>query len=242
MGNTSAARREGVALLAGPHLVSSCLDSGVPIRTLLVAGFSAGTPEVSALLRRAEPVVPVTISDALYRELTNLVAPVGIAALIDIPRGGSRIGTRGGDVLALDGVQDAGNVGTLLRTAAAAGVREVVLGHGCASAWSIKVLRAAQGAHFSLQIEEAVCLPEWLQAQGLPVIGADASAPTALFDADLRNPHIWVFGNEGKGLSLEVREVLSTTIAVPLADGVESLNVGAAAAICLFEAFRQRRI
>lgn len=239
--NAAGARRSGLALLDGAHLVSACLDAGIPIRTLLVAERAQAVAEVMTLVDRIVPSVPVTITDALYRDLTNLAAPVGIAALIEIPRRSLKIGDGVEDVLALDGVQDAGNVGTLLRTAAAAGIRQVVLGERCASAWSLKVLRAAQGAHFCLQIEENVFLPGWLGSQTLPVIGADAHADTMLFDADLRGPHIWVFGSEGGGLSPEVRDALSTTIAIPLAADVESLNVAAAAAVCLFEAFRQRR-
>jgi TrmH family RNA methyltransferase len=141
-------------------------------------------------------------------------------------------------------VQDAGNVGAILRTAAAAGVPHVVLGKGCAGAWLPRVLRAGQGAHFSLRIREGIDLPAWLAER--PAVAAHSIATVArdgteIYRTDLRGPAAWLLGNEGAGLSPHLIQMAGRRITIPLATDTESLNVAAAAAVCLFEAVRQRR-
>lgn len=231
-------RAQRRTILSGAHLIQACLLAGQPLRQVLLAPSAAGNAEVGELLATLNNVPALELAEALFKEIVQLVTPTGIAAVIDLPV----IATEQpvGDAVLLDAVQDAGNVGTLLRTAAAAGFHDVVLGNGCASAWSAKVLRAAQGAHFSLRIREQVDLPHWIKHCPHAVLGAVADGGTSLYQISLLEPHIWVFGNEGAGISPEVETNLRHRVTISMAKGAESLNVSAAAAVCLFEARRQR--
>jgi TrmH family RNA methyltransferase len=144
--------------------------------------------------------------------------------------------------LILDGVQDAGNVGSMMRTAAAAGLSYVVCLKGTAQAWSPKVLRAAMGAHRHLKIFEAWSLNMVREKIQLPLIATSLISDQDLYDLgdDLLDPHAWVFGNEGGGVDPELLAI-SRSVLIPQDPRIESLNVGAAAAVCLFEMRRVRR-
>jgi len=116
----------------------------------------------------------------------------------------------------------------------------VCLSKGSAFAWSPKVLRAGQGAHFGLAIRENVALVEVLAAFKGAVVATEPGAPVSVFDLDLRGPVAWIFGNEGAGISGALAEQATHRARIPMPGGAESLNVAAAAAVCLFEAVRQR--
>ena len=231
-------RRQGRALLDGIHLVTSCFARGVGVRQLLVSESGRQNEEICALLQRAAGVDCVLLRDSLFREISGLGTPTGIAAVIDIPP----VPADGiaGDAVLLDAVQDTGNVGAILRTAAAAGVRDVLLGPGCAGAWSSRVLRAGQGAHFSLAIREQVDPAAALAACMATSIATVAHGGVSLYDLDLTGPVLWLVGNEGAGLAAELVAAAKLRVTIPLAVGTESLNVAAATAVCLFEARRQR--
>lgn len=232
-------RRHGFALADGIHLVATCLASGAAIRELLVSESGMENPEIADLLRSAIGIDRLLLRDSLFREVSGIATPTGIAAVIAIPA--AQPAVTGGDVLLLDAVQDAGNVGTLLRTAAAAGVGEVLLGPGCAGAWTTRVLRGGQGAHFSLTIREQVDMASVLAASKATSIATVVHGGTRLYDVDLTGPLLWMLGNEGAGLSPELVAAADLRVTIPLAADSESLNVAAAAAICLFEARRQRQ-
>jgi TrmH family RNA methyltransferase len=129
-----------------------------------------------------------------------------------------------------------------LRTAAAAGIRNILLGPGCAGAWTSRVLRGGQGAHFSLAIREQVDLAAALAAGSAKSVATVAHGGRSLYDLDLTGPTYWLVGNEGSGLSAELMAAAGLRATIPLAAGTESLNVAAATAICLFEATRQRSL
>ena len=143
----------------------------------------------------------------------------------------------------LDRVQDPGNVGAILRTAAAAGVQTLLTTPGTAACWAPKVLRAGMGGHFVLDIVENVA-PEALQALAayLPLAGTVLQGGQSLYGTDLRSPLAWVFGNEGEGIAPALQERLGLRLTIPQEAGVESLNVAASAAVCLFEQRRQRLV
>lgn len=231
-------RRQGRALLDGVHLVSACLAYGIAPRQLLVSESGRQKPEVANVLCGTPGVDCLVLRDSLFREISGVNTPTGIAAVIEIPAAAS--GIVAGDILMLDAVQDAGNVGAILRTAAAAGVGQVLLGNGCAGAWTPRVLRAGQGAHFSLDIREQVDLVAALDGCQLRSIATVARDGTGLYDLDLVSPAVWLVGNEGGGLSPQLTVAATVRATIPLAEGTESLNVAAAVAICLFEARRQR--
>jgi TrmH family RNA methyltransferase len=237
-GDARRQRREGRALLDGPHLVTAALDHGSVPELVAVSESAAALPEVAALLARMPGVPTLCLRDALFRELSELATPLGILARIIVPSEPTAWPT--GDCLLLDAVQDAGNVGTLLRTAAAAGVRDVLLGPGCAGAWTPRVLRAAQGAHFALAIREQADLAAFLRAYRGVSVAAVARDGTSLYEIDYARPTAWLFGNEGAGIAPELVAACARRATIPLAPTSESLNVAAAAAVCLFEMRRQR--
>ena len=140
----------------------------------------------------------------------------------------------------LDGVQDAGNVGSILRSAAAAGVTLAFCLPGTATVWSTKVLRAAMGAHFVMRIVEHASADAVADALGVPVVITDSHASESIHDADLCRPLAWVMGNEGAGVSAFWRERAAVRLTIPQPGRMESLNVAAAAAVCLFEQTRQQ--
>ena len=232
-------RRQGQTLVDGIHLVAACLARGVGIKQLLVSESGQHQGEIAALRQAVAGSDCLILRDSLFREISGVGTPTGIAAVIEIPP--SPAGAVTGDVVLLDAVQDAGNVGAILRTAAAAGVRHALLGPGCAGAWTPRVLRAGQGAHFSLAIHEQVDPLAVLAGYSGISVATVARGGSSLFDLDLTGPILWLVGNEGAGLSAELIAAAQVRATIPLAGGSESLNVAAAAAVCLFEATRQRR-
>lgn len=232
-----ARRSEGRALLDGPHLLSAYLDSGARPQALIVNESGGANAEIAALLRRCA-IEPVRLSDALFRWMVDLASPTGVAAEIALPAPAPGIGAARHAVF-LDGVQDAGNVGAILRSAAAFGADTAILGPGCADPWSPKVLRAAMGGHFALRIEEAPDLDAALAAFPgtlLCAVSAGGEPPASI---DLQGVVGWILGAEGQGVSPHAAAHASRRVTIPLAQGTESLNVAAAAAILLYERARQ---
>lgn len=234
-------KAHGQTVLDGPHLVRAALDAGWPVREWVVSDQGLETPEIVALLERGAESAALNLSDALFGHVSPVDTPSGLMAVIDVPQPPA-MAPLNESLLLLDGVQDAGNLGTILRTASAAGIRDVLLTPGCAQAWSPRVLRAGMGAHFCLRIREGVDACAALDAYpGATLATGLGEGARDLYDCDLRGPVAWLFGSEGRGLSAEVAALASGRVTIPMAGGIESLNVAAAAAICLFEQLRQRR-
>lgn len=233
-------RHQGLSLIEGVHLCEAYLAVHGPPLQVIVSPDALEHPEVQGLMRDLEPSC-VVLENGLFSSLSTLQHAVGLAFLIQTPRPDlpERLT---GDLVYLDTVQDPGNVGALLRTCAAAGLDRVVLSPGTAFAWSPKVLRAAMGAHFHLALHEGVSWSALGPRLAVPVLGTRPREATVLFDARLEAPVCWVFGNEGEGVGEEVSASVTDWIAIPQAKGVESLNVAASAAVCLFEQRRQRRL
>jgi TrmH family RNA methyltransferase len=236
--DAAARRRERSALIEGPHLVAACLESGGRPRALIVSESAAARSEIARLVAQAG--APATVlSDSLFGALSGAETPQGIAAEIALPGGAPALAQAAACVF-LDGVQDAGNVGAILRSAAAFGVPAAVLGPGCADAWSPKVLRAGMGAHFALALGRSRELAADIAAFGGPVACAVPRGGVPLREADLPARVGWIFGAEGRGVSAPLAALAALRVTIPLAPGAESLNVAAAAAICLYEAASRR--
>lgn len=235
------ARREaGVVLLEGIHLIEAFLDAGHALDEIVVSESGAGRSEISQWLRAHPTLKALQFPDRLFAELASAETPQG---MLGVGRIGMQVNAPdlALDGVLLDGVQDPGNLGTLMRTAAAAGFRQVLLAPGCADPWSAKALRAGQGAQFLLALHETQDPVEVLRCfQGLSVV-TQLDAAVSLYDVDLRHPLLWVFGAEGQGVSAPVAAAAKCAVCIPMPGGTESLNVAAAAAVCLFEAVRQRR-
>lgn len=236
--NARVQRERGQTLIDGIHLLEVYRLHGGRPQTLLLAESALDHAEVAALATAYADIDTLILKDSLFRELSGVATPTGIAALIEIPTPDATLPQD--SCVLLDAVQDAGNVGSILRTAAAAGVREVLLGQGCAGAWTPRVLRAAQGAHFSLNIREQLDLPAVLADLPMPGIATVVDGAESLYALNLDRPVAWLFGNEGAGLAPALQAAAQLRATIPLAADTESLNVAAAAAICLFEARRQR--
>lgn len=230
--------RHGLALADGIHLVATCIERGVPLRQILASESGMRNPQVTGLVARAANVELLCLSDTLFRDITGIAAPTGIAAVFAPPKVDATV--LRADAVLLEAIQDAGNVGTILRSAAAAGIVDVLLGPGCAGAWTMKVLRAAQGAHFSLRIREQADLLAAVRKSTVMSVATVARDGLELYQLDLSGPVLWLFGNEGAGLSSSLQLAAGVAATIPLAASTESLNVAAAAAVCLFEARRQR--
>lgn len=227
-------------LLDGIHLVQAFLASGGKPQHLLVTQAALQDREVAALLKELSAVPLTQLGDSLFAELTELKVPSGILALIELPQPTASIAaTR--FALLLEDIQDPGNLGSMLRSAAAAGCDAVFLSKGCADAWSPKVLRAGMGGHFVLSIHESVDLLTVAAAFQGKLFAALPDAKINLYDCDLRGKLAFAVGNEGAGLSEGLLAAVSRHITIPMPGKVESLNAAAAAAVCLFEAVRQRQ-
>jgi TrmH family RNA methyltransferase len=140
----------------------------------------------------------------------------------------------------LDQLQDPGNLGSILRSAAAAGMTQVFCSSGTVLAWSPKVLRAGMGAHFVLDIVENADLPSLIATSPIPVLATSSHAQSSIYAADLSQPLAWLFGHEGQGVSQDLLDLARLRVAIPHLGQIESLNVAACAAVCLFEQMRQR--
>ena len=237
------ARQRGKAdqtLLDGAHLLAAYLDAGKQPQHILLNAAALRDAEVTALVERAVGVPVTQLDDRLFAELSELKTPSGILALIDIPQPAGTIADSRFALL-LEDIQDPGNLGSMLRSAAAAGCDAVFLSTGCADAWSPKGLRAAMGGHFALNIHERQDLPDVAKAFPGVLLAASLQASRSLYDCDLRGQVALLIGNEGAGLSDVLLNLATQAIAIPMPGKVESLNAAAATAVCLFEAVRQRR-
>lgn len=235
-------RQHNLTVLDGPHLLRAALDAGADLVEVWVSETGLGRPEIEALLRRCPAAVEtLSLPDALLAQASPVDAPSGVLAVM-APLQTPQMQVKG-HWLVLDRIQDPGNLGTLLRTAAAAGIAQALLTPGCAQAWSPKVLRAAMGAHFVLPIHEQVDVIATLDTFGGEVI-ATGLMPQAqsIYEVDLGHDVAWLFGAEGEGLSDSLFARAGRIVRIPMTAGSESLNVGAAAAICLFEQYRQQHI
>lgn len=224
-------KKEGRLLVEGPHLVEAALRAGLQPHVLLVSERGQADREVASLIAGAEPVV---LPDRIFAGIVDAETPPGIAAEVSIPSL-----TRNGDVVFLEGVQDPGNVGTIMRSAAALGAASVILDGGCADAWSPKTLRAGMGAHFSLLVRTVRSLEDELARFAGRILCAVPRGGVALAKADLSGAIGWIFGSEGQGVSEAAAKHADLKVTIPMA-GAESLNVAAAAAVCLYERSRQR--
>lgn len=229
-------RKTGQTLLDGLHLLEAYEAVFGLVDTLIVAESALASSEMARFLDGRQTVL---LADSLMRDLGLVDTPSGLLALVKTPGATTAI-NRENDAILLDGVQDPGNVGTLLRTAAAAGIKQALLSPGCASAWSPKVLRAGQGAHFALAIHEEVDLCTFMADYKGTTVVTCLDGATALYAAKLDGAIAWVFGAEGQGVSPDLIAAAALRVKIPMPGAIESLNVAAAAAVCLFEMVRRR--
>ena len=245
-------RKQGEVWLEGDHLCSAAVARGVPVPVAVVTDSvwlgehgsgDRNDPRAdlaTRLARRAARVVVVPA--ALWKVFTGLESPAGIGYVLplagDAPLAGQA--QRGLTSVVLDRLQDAGNVGSILRSAAALGVTQVLALKGTAGLWSPKVLRAGMGAHFALKLVEQLEI-EQLDDLGVPLVATSSHTEHELHRVELPEPCAWVMGHEGQGVSDALLARCALAVKIPQPGGEESLNVAAASAICFYESLRRRK-
>ncbi len=225
--DSTAYRKQGRVWLEGDHLCRAALArSWKPA----IALFSESFWPLAQVQYAQAAIKTIVLADNLFADLSSLESPANMGFVVDLPAA-APFDPHAASVV-LDRVQDAGNMGSILRSAGAFGFKQIIALKGSAALWSPKVLRAGMGAHFDLRMVEAVT-PEALEALAVPLLVTSSHGGAYLHQADLPWPCAWVLGHEGQGVSpaLEARAAQRIRIAQP--GGEESLNVAAAAAICL---------
>ncbi len=240
---TRAIKKEGATLAEGAHLAQVCLERGVKVSAIIIRDMDDFTDETLNLIKALDKKgVPAYLLDArLYDEISPVEHGCGL--MVEIPVAEvARPDQKAVDVLYLDGVQDPGNIGTLIRSAVAAGVTHIAASKNSAHFWSPKALRAGMGAHFAATLIDNVDAQELKSLFKARILAADARGGSDLYATQQwhQGNVIWMMGAEGPGLSDKALEVADQRLYIPIEKDCESLNVAAAAAICLFELRRRR--
>ncbi len=239
LGESARARREArMTLLDGDHLLAAYLDAGGEPHTLVrAASFDAG--RLAPFAARCPQAKAVVLPDALFAELSPVATPTGAlaeAAWLSPPAlDGAPL------VIVLEDIQDPGNLGSMLRTGAAAGATLAVLSKGCHDPWSPKALRGGQGAQFVLPVEQGVDLAAWLRGFGGRSVALALGGAEDLYAQGFAAATALVVGNEGAGLAEATVQAATVRVQIPMPGRVESLNASAALAVAAFEVVRQRR-
>ncbi|PLC51040.1 RNA methyltransferase [Pollutimonas subterranea] len=229
-------------VLEGIHLCQSWLQhAGSPQLALFDSDRLQDSDEVAKLALAVDTRLSLSCEPRLMKSLSQVEHGQGVCFVVTVPAQSlpPRIDH---NCIWLDRIQDPGNVGTLLRTAAAAGIPNAYLSQGCASAWSPKVLRSGQGAHFVMSIYEHVDLQQAHERLAIPLIATALENATSLYKTPLPPAAAWLLGNEGQGIDPALLALADKRIFIPQAENVESLNVAVAAGICLFEHRRQHTL
>ena len=228
---------DGLIAIEGEHLLQEAMRSGLRVDTLFLR------EDRSARMDAGEAARFTVAADA-FDHACATESPQGVAALVEMPQWSldSLLRVKAPRLVVLAGLQDPGNVGTIVRTAEAFGATGVLLTPGSVHPWNQKVLRSSAGSCFRLPVValENVAWLGSLRTAGIPLFACAADAGDSIFDADLRGRFGFVIGNEGAGISDDVLALCSGSIHIPCPGPVESLNAGVAAAILLYEASRQR--
>ena len=229
-------RRLGQAWIEGEHLCAALRTRGRSAAQAVVS--ESGWRDAALRELAGWATKQAVVQDAAFRSISTLESPSRIGFVIDLPAAPAI--DPDAPTVVLDRLQDAGNVGSILRSASAFGVRQVLALKGTAALWSPKVLRAGMGAHFALRLVDGL-EPEALQALRVPLVATSSHADAELPSAALPQPCAWVLGHEGGGVSAALLQRCALTVRIPQPGGEESLNVAAAAAVCLYESARRAR-
>jgi len=236
-------RKASRTLIDGVHLIQAARAAGQPIETVIVSDSGLAAAEVIALLQlcESEGVSAICLTDVLFAQLSPVDTPSGVLGVIPFPAPASSA-TFAGSLLVLEDIQDPGNLGTILRTAAAVGIEDVLLSGACAQVWHPRVLRAGMGGHFCLRLHEGLDVVRLLTAYtGRVLATVPGQHCRSLYAIEFDDqPVAWLFGGEGNGLSPELQTLAHEFVRIPMPGQVESLNVGTAVAVCLFEQLRQQ--
>lgn len=237
--SSKARRKQGLTIVEGIHLTSEYLKKvGSPEYCILASDIDNSEINDIVLECQKRKVKIITIEQNIYTKISPVVTSAGIMFVIKNTNSAVDINYEIGTVI-LDGVQDAGNLGTILRSAVATGVKQIICSQNTVSAWSPKVLRAGMGAHYSLNIIENQNLTDIVPNFKVPIFTTSLKATNSIYQTNLSGEVVWIFGNEGQGVSKEIQALVTNHIIIPQSSNIESLNVAMAATICMFEKMRQ---
>jgi TrmH family RNA methyltransferase len=227
-------RTSGNFLVEGPQNVSSAIDNGLAKYLL-----SVGDNEVVVEAQKNRLKV-FRISESASKALSDTKTPQGIYAVCTTPENLLQDLSVNNFVIVLDRIADPGNVGTIIRTAAAFGADAVIALAGTADVWSGKVIRSTAGAFAEIKIFSAISEEEllhWSSKKGIETFALSGLGEVALSNADLQKPHAWLVGNEAGGLSQSLISSANLSVRIPMKPNVESLNAAMAVGICAFTSF-----
>lgn len=234
----------GSFLIEGFRFVLHALELGVEVHTVWLCETLLSEQEIHRLEELIEENKKVyTITEAIAKELSDTVSPQGAFAVVAMPKQGEALKANG-RYIALDRIQDPGNLGTIIRTADAAGFDGILLGKGTVDPYGEKVLRSTMGSIFTLPLIVVEDLAEFLEnasQMNFNVMATALSDSIVYTDAPLSENVIIVIGNEAQGISEEVFLRATHRINIPISGSAESLNAAVAAAIVMYESDRQRR-
>lgn len=229
--DASAYRKQGQVWLEGDHLCRAALARGCSMEE---AVFTETAWQQAPASWRTAASRQVILADDLFASISGLESPANMGFVLRLPTAVSIDPLV--PAVVLDRVQDAGNVGSILRSASAFGYRQILALKGSAALWSPKVLRAGMGAHFGLQLMEGLAVED-LAALQIPWLATSSHQGPYLHDLIAQHalpfPCAWLLGHEGQGVREELMTKASLTVRIAQPGGEESLNVAAAAAICL---------
>jgi TrmH family RNA methyltransferase len=230
--------RRSEFMIEGPHLVQAALDAGAVVKQVFFAGV-----KYKSLLKQLSGVKAeiYEVSDRVFNKLSDTETPQGILAIVALKPATLDTLYVKSPMVVLDGVQDPGNVGTIIRTADASGAGAVILLQGTCDALSQKALRASSGSIFSVPVIKATrkAIADELRNKGFRIVVTAVDAELSIFNADLGGPLALVLGNETKGVSPELKRAADLLVKIPVRGGAESLNVASSAAVALYEALRR---
>ncbi len=225
--DSTAYRKQGRLWLEGDHLCRAALERG---QRPAIAVFAESFWPAAQHEYGQAAIKNIVIDDALWADVSGLESPARMGFVLELPP--AQALQPGLATVVLDRLQDAGNVGSILRSASAFGFGQVAALKGTAALWSAKVLRAGMGAHFALRLVEGL-EPADIDTLELPLLATSSHQGSYLHQAALPWPCGWIMGHEGQGVSAALQERATQHIRIVQPGGEESLNVGAAAAICL---------
>lgn len=240
--------RSGAFLVEGAHLVAEALKSGAGAQTVLFVPDSAAAKELELLGFGPEHDQArarwISVSEAVMDKITEAQTPQGVAAVMKLPAYdlGKLIADEKGIFVAVDAVQDPGNLGTIVRSADAVGAAAVLLGKGTVDMYNPKTVRSTMGSLFHIPIvscDLAEALP-LMRERGVKIAATSLGATRTCYESDFTGPTCFLLGNEGAGVSAELLSLADETIIIPIPGRAESLNVAMATTVLLYEAVRQR--
>lgn len=237
--------KERVVALEGGHLLEEALRSGLNIRAVFVA---EGSEKLLEKLMPRFPLLTDLETLVVPREILNAAqsteTPQAVAALVEAPVWALKDlkGRAAGPVVVLAGLQDPGNLGTILRSAEGFGAAGVVLLPGTVSPWNAKALRSSAGSAFRVPMISAAAGAAivWLKKSGRRILTTAVEGAERIGKVNLKTPHAFLIGNEGAGVAWEIAQLADVAVTIPTPGAVESLNAAVAASILLYESSRQR--